>query len=136
MDKKEFVDLVHEISDLFPNFGKGETPEEQKRFLNNWYKRLKDCETKKVQKRLDEYISSGNRFAPTIGDLIVINKKEERTGPYIPNFEETERMLAERDKRIEEAKNMTEEQKANVRNIQRQIEQILGITGRTDDSND
>lgn len=135
MDKKEFVDLVHEISDLFPNFGKGDTPEEQSRFLNNWYKRLKDCDTKKVQKRLDEYISSGNRFAPTIGDLIVIEKADERSGPYVPSYEETMRYLDERDAANQAAENMTEEERAHVRDIQRQIERNLGIVRHQDASN-
>lgn len=72
MTKIELAELFTTISDLFPNFkfSQLDVPE-QKRMLANWYARLGSCDIKPVTRRLDEYIASGNRYAPSIADLYV-----------------------------------------------------------------
>lgn len=138
MEKSELVTIVETIADVYSNFRfNGLDVDERKRMLRSWFVVLGDYEYARVEKELMTYFKTGNKFAPSATELIPGKEvTEERTGPYIPNCEETEKMLAERDKRIEEAKNMTKEQKENVRDIQRQIEQILGITRHSNDSND
>lgn len=90
MEKADLIDMLDEISIIYPQFKfMGEPIDSQKKILEVWFKRMKDCDAKSVKKRLDEYIASGNRFAPSIGELYV------SPDPFGPEYQAKQRAYFE-----------------------------------------
>ena len=137
MEKSELVTIVEMVADVYANFRfNGLDVDERKRMLRSWYLVLGEYSYESVEKKLTEYFKTGNKFAPSATELIPKTENaEERNGPYVPNYEETKRYLEEQEALDNAAKNMTEEERAHVRDIQRQIERNLGITRHRDASN-
>ena len=137
MEKSELVTIVETIADVYSNFRfNGLDVDERKRMLRSWFTVLGDYDYEKVDRKLTAYFKTGNRFAPSATELIPEKEvADERSGPYVPSYEETMRYLDERDAANQAAANMTEEERAHVRDIQRQIERNLGIVRHQDASN-
>ena len=126
MERKDMVDLFNTIGDLFPHFKYNQMhdAEQKKRMLRNWFDYLGDFPIKEVEYRLKQYVKKANVHPPTVGDLV---PKDERTGPAIPSYEETQKRLAYYDEMNQVAKKRTKEEEANVQRYKADIERALQL---------
>lgn len=118
MDKIQILDLLDKVAIYYPHAN--EVTEDT---LNAWHVILDECDAELVNQRLIAHVKNGNRFAPSPGELFI--KKD----PYDPlyDYELTKKYLAEFDEINKTAERMTPQQKENVANAQREIEQLLNI---------
>ena len=113
MNKNQVIDLLETIDAMYPGKLK---PTDFKRMLDVWSSALADFDETVIRKNLNahRYTSS---FIPTIADLV---RKDAGTRTYVPNAEETAKMLKRYDEPVEADPEV-------VKSAQAEIQRILGI---------
>lgn len=87
MNKKEVVEIIKNISDIYGNRFKLDDPQGT---VNAWHAVLKDYEFDIIQANFMEYVKH-NKFAPSVADLIHVAEARDRA---VLNTDETREMMA------------------------------------------
>lgn len=120
MNKKEVLDVIEAISNLYPGKLK---MEDAKGLVIAWHRVLKDFEFNNVMANLDAY-AANNKFIPTVADLVKPPKIE--IDRYVPTAEETKKYLAEQEQVRREVESNPETAKAREKALE-DMRKILGI---------
>lgn len=102
---------------------------------------LAPFDAKQIRDMFIKYVQAGGIYFPKAGDLAKHKPKEEvRDGPYIPNYEETQEMIArqrvaeeERRKRMEDPKEREKIERAKDE-LRKEMEKIQRERGRAKES--
>lgn len=120
----ETVRLIESVLIYYPHA----SIEASQQTVDAWHLILNDCEAEKVHDRLIAHVKSGNRFAPTPGELYI------KSDPYDPLYDYglSKKRLAEIEEMNRAAERMTPKQKENVVHAKRDIERLLNANKPTD----
>lgn len=112
MDKKEVVEIIKTISNIYGSKFKMDDPQGT---VNAWHMVLVDYEFDSIMANLQSYVKT-NRFAPSVADIIEVEPAKDRA---IPSYDETKEMMAKWDQERANAANdeIKKEQLANMRKI-------------------
>lgn len=87
MNKKEAVEIIRTISDIYGNKFKMDDPQGT---VNAWFSILQDYDFDIIHANLMEYVKR-NKFAPTVADLLITHTEERDRA--VLNADETREMI-------------------------------------------
>lgn len=107
MNKIDVVEILKTINMYYPSLKTGDL----EKTADAWLKILKTEDKNLILKNLEEHVKT-DHYPPTIADLLKVPKER---GRYIPNVEETKKMLKEMENRTPATKEEKEKALAEIK---------------------
>ena len=92
MNKKEVMTFLEHIEDVYPRlFQLSDDEYRFNRQIENWFYHLKNQSYDDTRERLRRYILDGNKFPPSVADMVILPTPEMYTKKWKEKMEQWER---------------------------------------------